>query len=1084
LITPTPQSETERPGAYVDVPPGAYGRGVAIEAVPTPYGREALQKLHRLVASIKADDPLVPVTVLVPSNYVGVSARRMLASGRLGPIGAHSGIAGIDLLTTYRLAELFGAPPLAALGRRPLSTPVVAAAIRGVLREMTTMFSAVSEHPSTERALVRVHRELRDLTSAELSKLAEQSDRAREVVSIHRAAVIRLAPEWYDEFDLFDAATTIVTTRPHLAYERGHVIVYLPQKITAAGVRLLTAIATQTQLTILAGFTGANEADRSINDLLTRLGAEAPAMSIEPPAASRIVSVSDADDEVRAVIRDVMTAMTEGVALESMAILHGADEPYARLLEEQLVAAELPHNGASVRTVEESVIGRTVMALLELPDRGYRRTDVLGLVASTPIRELANQSALVPANEWERISRDSGIVEGPEEWAVRLDRFVDEKESEIDRLGDDPDDGRVRRARRNSSQAVRMKTFVAELVANTDSSAVPTTWTEKAAWLRSLITRYLGPEHQRTTWPEVELLAADILDGALDRLAGLDQVETDPTIATFRRSLELELESGLGRSGQFGEGVFVGRVGQALGIDLERVFVLGLAEGTLPGRHRDDSLLPDHERSQVGGALQLASSRVGEQHRSYLAALANSQGPRTIYFPRGDLRKSTERMPSRWLLDSVESLHGSRVWSDEFASLASTDPPWLTEVSSFIGGLRSTAFPATDQEYELRSLLDHHEAGQDVASHHLTSIDPAFGAGVALLEARASRRFTRFDGNLSDAITDAGVRLDVVSPTRLESWAKCPHKYFMQDVLRVDTIEQPESLLQISPMDRGNLVHTALDQFLTELLSSDNVQLPEPGQPWPQKLRDLLLETAEQLCDSYADRGLVGKQLFWKQDRRSLIDDLVELLERDTVRKVRGKIVASELGFGFAGSTSPPVAHALTDGRVISFRGSADRVEQTSTGQLIVIDYKTGSASAFRGLDKEEGDPVASGTKLQLPIYALASRSSHGSVETPVHAAYWFISSKGEFRWIGYDVDDRVMARFDEVLTTIINGISAGVFPARPANDHFSYYVDCEYCDPDGLGALARRREWERKRDDPMLSEYRMLAEPDELLDA
>ena len=77
-----------------------------------------------------------------------------------------------------------------------------------------------------------------------------------------------------------------------------------------------------------------------------------------------------------------------------------------------------------------------------------------------------------------------------------------------------------------------------------------------------------------------------------------------------------------------------------------------------------------------------------------------------------------------------------------------------------------------------------------------------------------------------------------------------------------------------------------------------------------------------------------------------------------------------------------------------------------------------------------------------------------------------------------------MLTRFDEALSAIVDGISAGQYPARPWNDHYIHYVDCEYCDPDGLGTLAKRREWERKRDDPLLNDYRMLAEPDELLDA
>ena len=68
--------------------------------------------------------------------------------------------------STYRLAELLAAPVLAAAGRRPVSTPVLAAAMRAELAAEPGLFGPVAEHPATESALVRAYRELRDLSPA------------------------------------------------------------------------------------------------------------------------------------------------------------------------------------------------------------------------------------------------------------------------------------------------------------------------------------------------------------------------------------------------------------------------------------------------------------------------------------------------------------------------------------------------------------------------------------------------------------------------------------------------------------------------------------------------------------------------------------------------------------------------------------------------------------------------------------------------------------------------------------------------------------------------------------------------------
>ena len=91
-----------------------------------------------------------------------------------------------------------------------------------------------------------------------------------------------------------------------------------------------------------------------------------------------------------------------------------------------------------------------------------------------------------------------------------------------------------------------------------------------------------------------------------------------------------------------------------------------------------------------------------------------------------------------------------------------------------------------------------------------------------------------------------------------------------------------------------------------------------------------------------------------------------------------------------------------------------------------MIDYKTGRPN---GIDPD--DPTAAGRMLQLPVYAHAARASFGDPDTAVGAAYWYVSTRGQFRWAELVLSPEVDARVDEVLRTIADGIDAGVFPCR-----------------------------------------------------
>ena len=550
-------------------------------------------------------------------------------------------------------------------------------------------------------------------------------------------------------------------------------------------------------------------------------------------------------------------------------------------------------------------------------------------------------------------------------------------------------------------------------------------------------------------------------------------MEAAPGVAVFRRTLELELDADLGRVGRLGDGLLLGHVALGLGLDLDRVFVCGLAEGLFPTRVRDDSLLPDADRRATDGALALRSARVDDDHRRLLAALASASQERILLFPRGDLRRTTERVPSRFLVESLAAVSTERVPDD----LAELHADWYTPVPSFAAGLARVEFPATEQEHRLRTLLDHARAGGVVTTHELRGVDVALRRGVDAVVARRGRDFTRFDGNLAgcDAgrVTDGDV---VVSPTRLQTYATNPFEYFLDYVLRVDIPELPEERYEVSPLDRGSLVHETLDAFLSEVLERPG-GAPAPEEPWTDADRDRLREIAEARCGVYEAQGRTGRRLFWHRDRRRLLAELDRFLSEDTrARAGFGlRTIATELRFGFP-DTAPAVDLELSDGRALRFRGAADRVDRTAGGGLWVIDYKTGRPN---GVDPE--DPTAAGRMLQLPVYAHAARASFGDPDTAVGAAYWYVSTRGQFRWAELVLSPEVDARVDEVLRVIADGIDAGVFPCRVDPPTTWTRRIRSYTDPDARGTRDRYREWQRKRLAPALRGYVGLAEPEVL---
>ncbi|ANG86896.1 PD-(D/E)XK nuclease family protein [Microbacterium aurantiacum] len=451
------------------------------------------------------------------------------------------------------------------------------------------------------------------------------------------------------------------------------------------------------------------------------------------------------------------------------------------------------------------------------------------------------------------------------------------------------------------------------------------------------------------------------IEQTLRSLADLDGAlggDARPTVEALRDIVEAELEARVPRVGRFGEGVFVGPVSAAASLDVDLVWVVGLSEDLYPGRLTPDPLLPERVRQVSGGALPVIAERVDDLRLALAAALA---APASVAsFARGDLRRSTERLPSRWLMPSIRALAGAPAlaatkWEDADEA--------LTALSSNWSETRAAELPATEQELRLRLLA----AGEELD-------DPVLAGAAELIEARRGHAFTRFDGNLTgvEALPDLTDGSTLISTTALEAYAKCPHAYFVERMLGVKAIETPEDEVRITPIHFGNLIHETMDDLTRE----EAARLPGYSEPWTPAQRERLRELARAKADDYEARGLTGHPRLWATDRASILADLDAMLDDDDAfrRAEDARVLASELRFGMRGIG--PVHVEVASG-TIGLRGSADRVDERRDGTLIVTDIKSGSARSFA--DIERGDPLVAGTKLQLPAYASPRRRAMAS---------------------------------------------------------------------------------------------------------
>lgn len=1020
------------------------GGRVVIESTAVRYGNASLELLASQIAALKDADPLSPVTVLVASNFAAVATRRSLAA-RPG------GIANVNFTTVRNWAASLGAQRLTGAECRPASPALVTSAIRAVLHEAPGIFEPVADHPATEQALTAAYRELRAVPDSATSAVAECSMRASDVVRVCRDARERLSVGWYDDQDLLVAATEELQQTPHP--EIGPVVVHLLPNLTATQAGFIRALATRGTVMVNIGVTGNPGTDAPVVDSYARAGmTSAVPNDLKPPCASRIISASDPDEEVRAAVRQIMRWAQDGVQFGRMAVLYGNADPYARLVQAQLEAAGIALTGVPVRTLGATLLGRTLRALLALPDRAFRRPDVLAVLTGSPI---LSDGQPAPGRVWERLSREAGVI-GGDDWAQRLPRLAASKRQCADQYEAeaDGDSDRADRRRRDAERAEALATFVGHLRTALTQSAEARTWAAMVEWATGLLRTYLGDDAQRAGWPQDEQDAARRVEETLDRMAGLDALGgPGPTFQVFRQVLDKELNAPARQVGRLGAGVLVGHLSMAPGLMFDRLVVLGMAEGRFPSPHLEDSLLPDAERAVAEGHLQLRADRVHDDHRHMLAAVAGAQEA-VLTWPRGDLRKSNDQPASRWLLDSAAELSGiPGIRSEDLLSLRNES--WFENVASFADGLARTTVFTTDQELRLAAV-----ARGEVSSPLLTA-DATLAGALGVIDHTASHAFTRFDGNLTSAAADL-IGLQRVSATQLQTWAACPRAYLFNYLLGVEHIEEPERQLSIDALDRGTLFHAILEDFVREAIDSGQARTS-----WTEADRARLHEIADFHFERFRREGRTGRELLWRRDQSTILAELDRTLDVDSSRLSRGlRPVAAEHGFDL-------VEVPIPGGRALHVRGSIDRIDLDRDGAIEIIDYKTGKHDGYKNLTEQT--PHDGGRRLQLYIYALAGRELFPDASS-ASAYYWFTKTD---KLIGYPVSESVEQEVSAAVHTIVEGIESGVFPAHPSETDPRNWVECWACTPDGLSGRHLRSDWERKRHDPALHAYTALCEPE-----
>ncbi len=728
-----------------------------------------------------------------------------------------------------------------------------------------------------------------------------------------------------------------------------------------------------------------------------------------------VLTASDADDEVRTTVRLVIDRLRAGVPGHRIGVFHSTAHPYRALLTQRLTQAGVTFVGPASQRLSDAPLARGLLHLLTLdPDNPDRRT-ILNVLA---------EGTLV----WRDHDLPSSAV------CERL--HVNPPSKDIPSGNDDGDAPPSEHHRERLEQLALLEEFVNVLASRVGCVLAADSWRAAAEALADLLTEFMG-RRSDTEPPSKTVTRAALLE-IIQGLGSLDGIGPQPNPSLIQSTLEDSIHSKAGWSGKSGTGVVVGNFADAVGRDLDAVLLMGAAEGLAPARIRENPLLPDAVTEVISEDLLTVEQRAEAARQQFLSALAAGT-TRIITSPRGDLRGSGDLLLSRWISTGVTNDLESFAHGIEHGSLtgAETDVP----------------VAATEQEWRLRYLLTARNGTAALPD------DDILQRAVTATHDRRTGAFTRFNGNLDRHAGSIIEESKALSPTRLEDWVLSPFSFFLKHVLKVDIFEDVELEVQINPMQRGNLVHKVLEDYVREIT--------EKKQP---RNIDRLIELANAAFEEFSNP--LWLRHVWDQHQARMRQDFHRVFRDDQQAALEGwNYGAAEAPFGMDEET-PAVELTLEDGTVLRFRGKVDRIDRHRDGRVRVIDYKTGKTDNFKDLKKH---PTAFGTKFQLPVYGLFARSLAKDTRDDVSAAYWFTSRAGGFDKIGYAVTDEVIEQLRQDAGLIISAIRNGVFPPKPEPSKHITRDRTAVTFTSLTGQLGMDQHWVELQDAPELSRYSQL---------
>ena len=1015
-------------------------------------GEPLVAHLSNIIQKIRARTSLSKILVVAASSYSAFFLKRAVTDNICRKNGR--GLFNVEFMRIDDVADILFDASIDRPGKPTLSDLIGFELVHNAIGNLS-IDGPLSEHTENESTIAAVQR-----TIQQLDLLDSGADNAlKRIVAITNLPLYRQLSDIHRRFKLDAEGYMTSAEKSRIAANIAADEPGFVSKILAPDIILLRAPVPPDVHTVLWGTLQTLPNADTVSIL-----AETSAVTNGAPTERtvRFYSAAGTVDEPRALIRNIMADARNGIKFGQVAVFYTSAD-YASRIKDALDFAEIPNCGPSTKTLAGTPAGRFVSSFIAMLSDGMRRQSFAAWTSTSPVVYPTTKTR-VPSVLWEIATRDAKISRFTDQsdWENALDRYarsLDRRARRIESGADEGTDKTDPESLKDTARNARfLKRFINDLADIADTQDI-ISWSGWSEWMRKVIETYLAPNDD-------DIDGLDHVHEGLTQIGQLDAVsQSHVDRGKFSRTVQRLLRKRVGASSGWGKSVLVAPLNAGTANAFKSIHILGMSEGVLPGPGRTDPLLSDHLRQVLDPNCErlLTRAKQLELERAMFQMARSSAPINHFYWNKAITGATNESYPSPWFVDEVQKANGQT--NIPVKSLMEPESQLVESVVPLAEFHSRNHVPASTYEFDLLDVAIQSQSESTRTQILRQPSSEPLRAGHAVAQARRSGVFGPFDGGVGTSLVNTMSEWRT-SATALENYATCPYRFFLANELRVTERVDPEESLELSALDRGTLVHKILENYL-EL---HGVDLTVQGQ---QALREVAI--AE--IDRFQTEEFIGFNSIFELEKVKLLQEL-ETWHRTGLQKLVGYDAEfmTEQSFGREDDYGQV---ELDDGFTIKLRGQIDLIAiSLNRERARVLDFKTGRTS-YSDIDKDVTD---AGRKLQLPIYSKAAFEILGG-STDIDAAYWFVFLSGadEFRPKNYVSFECATKEFRPVIATIMGGIRAGAFPARPG-DSQSYgevksWKNCEYCPYDTVCSSNRLIEWNRKKSAPVLQDYVTLAE-------